>query len=418
VEEQFKKVMTFHHWRINAVALNNWLKETSNTIDWLTANGVVFTGVKKTSPTSPRGWHMFEGGHGSSMIKVFTQKILNNGGVILTETPAKDLIFSNGRVTGVIAENADGDKLTIKAKAVIVATGGFPCNEEMIKKYLPYAGYKYAGPAGRDGDGIRMMEKLGAELKNMNVVMEAGLWLKDIPTDLQFGQDGGNAKLVRLLATLNQPYLLVSTRGERVVDETQPLEFISNAFEEVGGEGFLVFDDNTRKELVEVGIIRGYFGMVERMKKFNDFDSVFAEGIKSKVAFKANSLSDLAKQTGMDAQVLSQTAAQMNKLSADRYDDQFYKDPTWLRPVTKGPFYAIKGSLRMYSTTGGAKVNEYFQAMTADNKVIPGLYAIGQDAGGLYGDSYDMNIGPGTASSWAINGGRLAAKHIVSTIKK
>ncbi|MDR2400827.1 MAG: FAD-dependent oxidoreductase [Deferribacteraceae bacterium] len=417
VEEQFKKTMEFHHWRINAKALNRWLKESSNTIDWIMANGVGITGVKKTSPTSPRGWHMFEGGHGSSLIKAFSERIRAKGGVILTETPAKELIFKNGRVTGVIAEDADGNKITVSAKAVIIATGGFPCNEEMIKKYLN-APYKFAGAEGRMGDGIQMMEKIGVELQNMHVVMQAGLWLYDVPTDIQFGQDGGKAKFVRLLGVLNHPYLLVSPRGERVVDETQPLEFISNAFENVGGQGFIVFDDDTRKEFVEVGLIRGYFGMVQRMTKFTDFDKVFAEGEKTGFAFKANSLNDLAKKTGMDAAVLNTTAATMNKLYEQRYDDQFYKDPTWLRPVKRSPFYALKGSLRMYSTTGGAKINEFFQPMTADDVVIQGLYAIGQDAGGLYGDSYDMNIGPGTASSWAITGGRLAVEHIKSTIKK
>lgn len=417
VEEQFQKTMFFHHWRINSKALNRWLKESAPMIDWLMENGVGITSVKKTSPTSPRGWHMFEGGHGTSLIRTFSAKILAGGGTILTETPAKQLIFKNGRVTGVIAETADGDKITINAKAVIVATGGFPCNTEMIKQYLN-APYTYAGPSGRDGDGVRMLESIGAELQNMHVVMQAGLWLKDVPTDLQFGQDGGTAKFVRLLGVLNHPYLLVSPRGERMVDETQPLEFISNAFEAVGGEGFVVFDDDTRKELMEVGMIRGYFGMVERMTKFNDFDKVFADGEKAGFAYKANSLNELARKTGMDPAVLNATAAQMNRLYENRYDDQFYKDPTWLRPVKKGPFYALKGSLRMYSTCGGAKINEYFQPMTVDNKVLQGVYAIGQDAGGLYGDSYDMNIGPGTASSWAITGGRLSVEHIKTAVKK
>jgi fumarate reductase flavoprotein subunit len=364
--------MNFHHWRINAKALNRWLKESANTIDWLMANGANITGVKTTSPTAPRGWHMFEGGHGSSMIQVFSKKIVEKGGIILTETPAKKLIFNNGRVSGVIAENEDGDIITVNAKAVIIATGGFPCNQEMIKKYLPYA-YTFAGPRGRDGDGIRMMQEIGIELENMHVVMQAGLWLTGVETDLQFGQDGGPAKYVRLLGALNHPYLLVSTRGERVVDETQPLEFISNAFEEVGGEGFIVFDDNTRKEFIEVGLTRGYFGMVERMTKFTDFDKVFAAGEKEGFAFKADTLNDLARKTGMDVAVLNNTAREMNRLYEQHYDDQFYKDPTWLRPVSKGPFYALKGGLRMYSTTGGAKINEYFQPMTADNVVIQGL---------------------------------------------
>lgn len=418
-EKQFKIVMDFHHWRINADVLNEWLKRTAGTIEWCETHGIKFERVMTAFVDGNRTWHMFEGGHGSSLIKTFNQEFLAKGGKMYLETPAKQLIVKNGKVVGAVAEDADGERITINAKGVIVATGGFPCNTEMIAKYLPYDGYLYAGAAGRDGDGIRMMEAVGAQLVNMNVVMQAGLWLKGVNTDLQFGVDGrSSAKYVRLLAALNQPFLKVSPKGARVVDETQSLEYTSNAFEGVGGEGFAVFDDNTKQEMQKVGMMNGYFGMVERGQKFDNFDALFAEGEKQGFCFKAKSLDELAKKTGMDPKILKATADRMNQMYTAKYDDQFYKDPKWLRSVEKGPFYAIKGSLRMYSTTGGAAVNSDFQVTDANGKVIEGLYAIGQDAGGLYSDSYDMHIAEGTASSWAINGGRFAPVHIAKTLGK
>lgn len=415
-EKQFRRVMDFHHWRINGAALNNWLKETANTIDWLQAHDINFEGVKTAFVDGNRTWHMFEGGHGSSLIRNFNKKIQEKGGKVLTSTPAQKLILNDkGDVVGVIAKNSKGDNLTINSKNVIVATGGFSGNKEMIKKYLPYDGYVGAGSPGRTGDGINMMQAAGAELVNMNVVMQAGLWLKDVETGLQFGKDGlTNAKYVRLLAALNQPYLKVSLKGDRVCDETLPLEYLSNAFEEVGGEGFAVFDENTKKEMQEQGLPRGYFGMVAVNTKFDNFDPLFEEGVKQGFAFKANTLEELAKLTGMDPERLKASAAKMNEMTTNKADDQFYKDPQWLREVKTGPFYAIKGGLRMYATTGGSKVNEKFQALKADGTPIKGLYAIGQDAGGLYSDSYDMHIAEGTASSWAIGGGRLAVRHIVT----
>jgi fumarate reductase flavoprotein subunit len=415
-ERQFKKVMAFHHWRIDANDLNNWLKQSAGTIDWLMAHGVHFTEVRTAFIDGTRTWHMFPGGHGSSMVKIFVKNIQDRGGTILTETPAKSLIMKNGRVVGVEAVNADGDKVTVYAKDIIIATGGFSGNKEMIKKYLPYAGYQTAGSLGRTGDGIKMLQSAGAELRNMNVCMQAGLWLKGVSTNDQFGHDG-KTKFVRMLAALFQPYLKVSPKGARVCDENLSLEFLSNAFEEVGGEGFAVFDENTKEEMEKVGLIRGYFGMVPVMTKFDNFDQEFNEGIKDGFAFKANTLAGLAKETGMDPKELEKSAADMNKFTEAKYDSQFYKDSQWLRSVKRPPFYAIKGSLRMYATTGGARVNTNFQAMTAEGKVIPGLYAIGQDAGGMYGDSYDMHIAEGTASSWAINGGRLSVAHIAATWK-
>lgn len=419
-EKQFKRVMDFHHWRINGKALNNWLKQTATTIAWMEDHGINFEGVHTAFIDGNRTWHMFEGGHGSSLIKTFAEKIEAKGGKILTSTPAKSLIIDkDGTVRGVVATNDAGDKITINAKAVIISTGGFSCNPEMVKKYLPYAGYESAGSPGRTGDGVMMLEKAGAKLVNMNVTMQAGLWLKDVPTGLQFGKDGlTGATYVRLLAALFQPYLKVSPTGERFADETLPLEYISNAAEEIGGEAFAVFDDNTRKEMINEGLPRGYFGMVSPGTKFDNFDKLFAEGVQKGFCYKAATLAELAKLTGMDPAKLQATVDRMNQMTANKKDDEFYKDSQWLREVKQGPFYAIKGSLRTYATVGGASVNEHFQPLTADGKVIEGIYAIGQDAGGLYSDSYDMHIAEGTASSWAINGGRLSVEHIKTWLKK
>lgn len=131
----------------------------------------------------------------------------------------------------------------------------------------------------------------------------------------------------------------------------------------------------------------------------------------------ARSIADLARQTGMDPKRLQASVDRMNSMTAAKKDDEFYKDAQWLRSIKKGPYYAIWGSLRTYATVGGAAVNTHFEATRADGSPIKGLYAIGQDAGGLYSDSYDMHIAEGTASSWAINGGRLAVEHIASWLR-
>lgn len=209
-----------------------------------------------------------------------------------------------------------------------------------------------------------------------------------------------------------QPYLKVSLRGDRVCDESLPYEYLSNAFEELGGEGYQVFDDNTRKEWVESGRIRPYGAMIKPGTKFTNFDELFFECEKAGACFKADTLQELAAKTKMDPKRLQKSVDRMNELVKVGKDEDFYKDPKWLRAVDKGPFYAMKGNLIIFATTGGAKVNEYFQPVNSDDEPIQGVYVIGQDAGGLYSDSYDMNIAEGTASSWAINGGRLSVQHI------
>lgn len=417
-ERQFKRVMDFHHWRINAKALNSWLKQTAGVYDWLADHGVHYEAVKTAFIDGNRTWHMYKGGHGTVLVQEFAKRIKDKGGEIMTSTPATELIMEGGVVKGVKAKAKNGDTLTIRADSTIIATGGFSDNKEMVKKYLPYAGYESAGSPGRTGDGVQMLESAGAKLVNMNVCMQAGLWLKGVPTDLQFGKDGvTKAEYVRLLAALFQPYLKTSLKGDRVADETLPLEYISNVFEEVGGEGFAVFDDKTREEMIKEGLPRGYFGMVTPGTKFTNFDELFARGVKDGFCYKADTLEELAKLTGMDPKRLKATTERMNELVKLGKDEDFYKDAQWLREVKTGPFYAIKGSLRTYATTGGADVNEHFQPLDKDGNVIQGIYAIGQDAGGLYSDSYDMHIAEGTASSWAICGGKIAVDHIVANRK-
>lgn len=243
-----------------------------------------------------------------------------------------------------IAKNEKGDRITINAKAVVISTGGFSCNPEMVKKYLPYAGYESAGSPGRTGDGIQMLQKVGAELVNMNVTMQAGLWLKDVPTGLQFGKDGlTGAKYVRLLAALFQPYLKVSPRGERFADETLPLEYISNACEEVGGEAFAVFDDDTRLEMINQGLPRGYFGMVAPGTKFNDFDKLFAEGVQKGFCYKASSLKELAKLTGMEYERLQKTVERMNKMAEAKKDDEYYKVRSGCAKPPRAPSMRSRG---------------------------------------------------------------------------
>ena len=167
-EKQFRRVMDFHHWRINGKALNAWLKETANTMDWLDEHGVHFEAVKTAFIDGNRTWHMYQGGHGSILISTFLKDIKARGAEVLTNTPATELIIDNGVVKGVKAKAKNGDTITVNAKATVIATGGFSGNKEMVAKYLPYAGYEGAGSPGRTGDGVRMLESAGAELVNVN----------------------------------------------------------------------------------------------------------------------------------------------------------------------------------------------------------------------------------------------------------
>ncbi|MCD8491151.1 MAG: FAD-binding protein [Geovibrio sp.] len=119
----------------------------------------------------------------------------------------------------------------------------------------------------------------------------------------------------------------------------------------------------------------------------------------------------MQKKIGVPAENLKKTVADINKFTEYNYDEVFGKDRRFLRKVEKGPFYAVEGEPSFMSTIGGVRINANMQAVTDDDTPISGLYAAGIDAGGMFGDTYDL-IMPGSLSSYAATGGRIAAEHI------
>ena len=417
-EYGFKQVMDFHHWRINPKLIRTFINATADNIDYLLNHGVEFMGVKTMFPDGNLTWHVFKDNTGATMIKAFVPLIKEKGGIILTETPAKKLIQDkSGRITGVIAQNVDGEQVRVNAKrGVIIASGGFAMNPEMVKKYFTRFPLEGLGAKGREGDGINMMMAVGADTVNMELGMQAGPNF-DVDGSLTFGH---NVKYLVFGAVVFQPFLHVDMQGERFFDESLSLEYMSNAIEQRGGRTWNIMDQALIDDLqYGKGIVKNYGNMLVAGDKLKDLDKLIAEAMKEpgNVAVKAATLDELAKKTGMDPAKLKQSIANINKYAGQGYDEEFYKDRKFLRKMEQGPYYAFKTVLKMYATLGGARVNENFQVLNKQGKVIPGLYAIGQDAGGLYSDSYDMHIAEGTGSAWAIAGGRLSVKHIRENAK-
>lgn len=117
----------------------------------------------------------------------------------------------------------------------------------------------------------------------------------------------------------------------------------------------------------------------------------------------------------MDYQTLKASIDRYNQLCDIRHDEDFAKDSRYMRPVVKAPFYAVKSVATSLGTLGGVKVNEKLQAVTDKGVPVPGLYVIGNDAGGMYGDSYDL-VMAGSTVGFAVNSGRIAAETIAKEL--
>lgn len=409
----FKLIMNYSHWKANGALAKAFVDKSAETIDWLDNLGVKIEYVGVGGFGGPLTWHVIAPGpdypaknprdfHCQRMINVFNQYVKDHGGTILLETPGTGLITEKGKVVGVTAKDKSGATLRINAKAVVIATGGFANNKEMMKKYVAYPDVIPVGNIGKDGDGIRMAEAVGADLEGMSTVEAYRPGLPGFhPAD-------------QMIALAVQPYFWVTPRGERYTDESS-IEFwpyAGNAITRVGGTAYSIYDDATRKLAVEKGIEMPLGEWVLQGTKLTKWEESFNKELARKRGnvFKADSIEDLAKQLGMDPKILKASVERMNQSAQIREDSQFNKKSKFLRPIATGPFYATKLLPRHLGTLGGVKISGKTEALNAHGEPIPGLYAVGTDSGGMYGDSYDLLLGGGTAG-YAVNSGRIAAEN-------
>jgi fumarate reductase flavoprotein subunit len=153
-----------------------------------------------------------------------------------------------------------------------------------------------------------------------------------------------------------------------------------------------------------------YGEKLTRLKKELDQDAI--DGI----GWKGNTIEELAAAIGLDTAVLAKTVTEYNDSCDKGYDPLYYKPAKYLRPIRKAPFYAIDLGTAMEVSCGSIRVNGNLQVLDKDRQIIPGLYAVGNDAFGLYGDYYTLDI-PGSAQGFAQTSGRVAARHVVKTVK-
>jgi fumarate reductase flavoprotein subunit len=407
-DEAFKKIMEYSHWRANARLVRAFVNESAETIAWLQKQGVEFINAMSLRPGGPSPYHPING-KGEAVIKALATSAKEKGVDIRPATPVKKILREGDRITGVVAETEDGEETQVAAKAVIVASGGYANNKEWIKKYAGFDLDVNVIPVGnvdKMGDGIRMAWEVGAAEEGMGVLEM-----------LRVGPAGPGFEIMNMIEmAAAQPDLWVNRHGERFCDESVGFSDTSmgnaNArYKE--GYTFSIFDDSIKQRLIEKGIER-YVGLanppgtrpVGIEKMMND---VLGKGTTE--VFMADSVEELASKIEMDPAVLKATVDEYNGFCEKGHDDLFAKDPKYLRPL-KGPkYYAVKARTLFLGTLGGIKINHRAEVVDKQGKVIPGLYAVGFDAGGAYGDSYSINDSPGMSAGFSTNSGRIAGKN-------
>jgi fumarate reductase flavoprotein subunit len=413
-DEAFKNIMEYSHWIANPRLVRAIVNESGPTIGWLQQQGIEFTDATINMPDSPRTYHVIKG-KGEAVIKTLVTKAKEKGVDIRLASPIKRLVKQGDRITGVIVEDNGEDK-QVATKAVVIASGGYANNKEWIKKYTGFdldVNLVPVGSVDKMGDGIRMAWEAGAgeEGKSLLELFRTG------PIGPEFAM-GCQLELATI-----QPGLWVNPRGERFCDES--VAFYDSSVGNVNvrwKEGFTytIFDEAAIQRMTEKGIDKHANMSTWPGSRLTDFRREFQAALDrgSAEIFAADSVADLATKMKIDPAVLQATVAEYNSYCEKKHDDLFAKDVKYLNPIIGPKYYAIRARTVFLGTMGGIKINEKTEVLDKKDIVIPGLYAVGFDAGGMYGDSYPIKCSSGLASAFAMNSGRIAGKNVLKYLGK
>ncbi len=406
-DQAFKMHMSHTHWRADPRLVRTIINKSGSTIDWLEEQGVEFIGIAVFYPGAPWTWHTIKG-FGAGLTRPLYARAKEEGVKIYLETPVMSLIYEKNRVCGVVAQDKEGHVIRARAGAVIISSGGFAKNRDMLAKYTAAGQNLMAvGNPGKLGDGIKMAWKLGAAAEGTEVLQLAIPGVR--------GQKG----FTNLTAVLSQPYLWINQSGERFFDEgTHEFPYVGNAIARQKDQiMYVLYDEDTKKYMMEKGIDFGVGIHIPPSTKLESLDDDIQRGIAKNEVFMAGSLEELAVKINVDKKTLEETVAEYNKFCDQRHDDLFAKDPKYLHPIRSQNFYAHRGYLTFVGTLGGVKINHKMEVLSKNGENIPGLYATGNCAGGMYGDSYNDELS-GLTLAFAVNSGRIAAENALKFIGK
>ena len=400
-EDVFREFMDYVHWQADAQLVHDYFWLSGNTIDWLEDMGVVFAGAMKNFPDSAPTWHvvMPEGGGkpgprcASAMNKVMYERAMELGAEFYFETPVYELI-------------KDGEEIEAWAGAVIIATGGFGTNPEMIKELTDFTLEEdlttFMVP-GVVGDGIKMAWAAGAGKSRMEMERIIGM---PLPGAMVFQRPQSTI--------FNQgAAIAINKSGYRVCDESvmQNMSIGANIIGyQQGRELWRMLDD------VAVEYYRSHEldfpSEVFQDDPTVDFEETWEKWSKEfpKDAFCADSVRELAEAMAVDPDNLVETVERYNKFCDQNFDDDFGKDRNYMHPLRGKKFYAMRYSQHAYGSLGGIKIDHKLRAITEDYQPIPGLYAVGVDACDIYNGTYDYYL-PGNTMGFCVNTGRMAGKY-------
>lgn len=335
------------------------------------------------------------------MTESLRQAVKADGIQVLTDTRANKLIVKDGRVIGIEAQGKNGTNYTIKGKAILLATGGYGANKDMLVEPLKSA--LYYGPVSSTGDGHKMAQEIGVPLE----LMEFG---KRYPNGVEAAPGRAASVIQGNYRAWLKSGILVNANGKRVVNEKASNNNIMRVLEkQPRGMLFLVMDEPTfnvfKAGVHTLGITDD---QIDKWLKANGSAApIFAHG---------KTLKEAADHAKINAEELAKTIDQYNEYVKAGKDAEFGRPVAFMKETIKkeGPYYIVEQQPRFATTMGSVKVNEALQVLGKDGKAIPGLYAAGEIANAVHGD----DSSPGMNISWGFTSGKVSSENMLKSIGK
>lgn len=338
------------------------VEDSLPTSEWMAENGVVWTDDITTVPGGlwPRA-HLPENAAGADFIRAGQETAEELGVEILLNSPAEELIVEDGVVKGITGTSSDAP-MTIRAEAVIIATGGFAANIEMRQDYDPSLidSLPTTNTPAAMGEGILMSEVVDAQLTGMEYIQSLPLgnpsdgalngWVggSGVEYYYQINKDG-----VRFMAEDGRR----DTMTQALLEQEGALSYVISSAEnqlEINDEGETIWGDNI-DELVEEGLV-----------------------------YRADTIEELAEQLDIDPAVLKETHDTFNSYVEAGQDDDFNRT-LFGNPLVTPPFFASPRVPTVHHTMGGLKINLETEVLNSQDEPVPGLYAAGEVIGGIHG---------------------------------
>lgn len=322
------------------------------TVDWLTGLGADLSDVGILGgSTNPRA-HRPTGGApvGSHIVEVLKTNADEMGVDIRTETKAIEILTNDDGVEGIVVEDANGSQYTIYADSVVIASGGFGANNELVASIDPsLEGFGTTNAPGATGDVFEFADGLDLDYVDLE-------YIQTHPTVMP----SNNYMITE--AVRGTGAILVNREAQRFVNELETRDVVSEAeLEQTGGTVFLVFDQNVRENLAAI-------------------DGYYEKGYLQ----EANSIEELAETLEIPAEELVTTIDTYNSYVTSGADADFGRD-NMSSTIEKAPFYAVEVGPAVHHTMGGLKIDSEAQVYNTSGEAVNGLYAAGEVTGGVHG---------------------------------